>query len=369
MFLDFYANNWKKILNVALAVLTAYLIFKAFGYLTNVLASLVVGLIIFIMFEPIALFLQRRGMRKIIATTVAVTIVGLILTGIMVTVGLIIASQIITFVDTLPLYVKKAQYLLDYGTKFIVTHIDMVPKDLIEKGKENIGTILTKASKMGGDAVLGIFSTISTITKIVVNVGLGSIFAFLLSADYERLRFVGELHTPKPIKKAYDFIKENIVKGLVAYVKAQLILIGITFVVVLIALFFLKVDNFFVIALVAAIFDVLPLLGVSTLLVPWVIYLFITGDTNLALSVGVLWLVVVGLRQILEPKVTGNSIGVGAFEMFVTMILCISFFGVIGLFIAPIAVVTFKALWKEGYFKTWFTIKEEKNLQNEEKSL
>ncbi len=147
--------------------------------------------------------------------------------------------------------------------------------------------------------------------------------------------------------------------GIVTYLKAQAKLISLTFIVIFIALLILNVNNAFSIALLAAIFDVLPLLGVSTLFIPWIIYLLVVGQTTLAIWLAVLLVVVIGTRQILEPKITGDSLGVSAFTMLSFMIVSLSLFGVAGLILSPVLIILVKALYEQGYLKRWIRMPAE----------
>ncbi|WP_307860622.1 AI-2E family transporter [Paenibacillus cisolokensis] len=145
-------------------------------------------------------------------------------------------------------------------------------------------------------------------------------------------------------------------RGIGAYLKAQFKLISITFIVVFAALMLLGVKNALSISLLAAVFDILPLLGVGTIFVPWIIYLFIVGDVSLAIWLTALFLVVVLTRQILEPKITGDTLGVSAFTMLVIMVVSLSLFGVAGVILSPILTILLKALYDQGYLRRWIRL-------------
>jgi len=164
---------------------------------------------------------------------------------------------------------------------------------------------------------------------------------------------VAKEHTPKTFKAAFYFLKDNVLKGIVGYLKSQMKLISLTFIVIFIALLALNVKNAFSIALLSAIFDVLPLLGVSTLFIPWIIYLFVVGQTLLATWLSVLLVIVILVRQIMEPKITGDSLGVSAFTMLSFMMISLSVFGVAGLILSPVLIITIKALYEQGYLQKW----------------
>ena len=170
-------------------------------------------------------------------------------------------------------------------------------------------------------------------------------------------------YAPQGVKTSFSFLKENVLKGISGYMKAQLKLIGVTFIVVLIVLLILRVENAITIAILAGIFDVLPLLGVSTLFIPWIIYLFITENIFLAVWLIVLLVVVLGTRQVLEPKIIGDSLGVSASVMLAALIISINIVGFVGLFISPIIIILIKALAEQGYLKAWFDLKPAEKIE------
>jgi predicted PurR-regulated permease PerM len=161
-------------------------------------------------------------------------------------------------------------------------------------------------------------------------------------------------YAPQGVKTSFSFLKENVLKGISGYLKAQIKLIGVTFIVVLIVL---RVENALTIAILAGIFDVLPLLGVSTLFIPWIIYLFITENIFLAVWLIALLVVVLGTRQVLEPKIIGDSLGVSASVMLAALIISINILGFVGLLISPIIIILIKALAEQGYLKAWLNLK------------
>lgn len=87
--------------------------------------------------------------------------------------------------------------------------------------------------------------------------------------------------------------------------------------------------------------------------IPWIIYLFIVGQTTLAIWLSAVLLVILLVRQILEPKLVGDSLGVSAFTMLSFMIVSLSLFGVAGLILSPILIILIKSLNDQGYLKRW----------------
>ena len=192
----------------------------------------------------------------------------------------------------------------------------------------------------------------------MITIVLGIVLAFFLSLEIESWERFAKKSIPKTFKNGYQFLKDNVIKGITAWLKAQFKLMTITFVLVLIGLLLLRVDGALTIAFAAGILDLLPVLGVSTIFIPWIIYSLIIGDLMMALYLGIIFVVIVVIRQLLEPRITGDSLGVSPFVMLSFILISLVIFGVAGLFLAPILIVTLKSLIDQGYVRKWIRMPE-----------
>ena len=128
-------------------------------------------------------------------------------------------------------------------------------------------------------------------------------------------------------------------KGLKGYLKSQLILMGITFVILIIGLMVLKVPYFILIAIAISIVDVLPILGSGIIIVPWSIISFILGSSYLGKGLAIIYIILIITRQVLEPKIMGKEIGVRPLYTFLATIIGSLILGPIGLIIGPLIAV------------------------------
>lgn len=128
-------------------------------------------------------------------------------------------------------------------------------------------------------------------------------------------------------------------KGLKGYLKAQLMLMGITFIILTTGLMILKVPYFILIAIAISIVDVLPILGSGVIIVPWSIISFILGNSYLGKGLAVIYIILIITRQILEPKIMGKEIGVRPLYTFLATILGSLILGPIGLILGPLIAV------------------------------
>jgi predicted PurR-regulated permease PerM len=124
----------------------------------------------------------------------------------------------------------------------------------------------------------------------------------------------------------------------------------VTFSEMSIGLFLLKLLNIYnggyilIIAILTAIVDIVPVLGTGTVVIPWAAYNLFVGNYSLAIGLFALYLIITVIRQIIEPKLVATQLGLPAFLIITSMFIGSQIFGVFGIFILPITVLTLKLL-------------------------
>lgn len=351
--LTFYKKYWRTAFDIGLIALTVWLIMYVFSYLYAIATPVFLSFLIFACIEPIAKRLNRIGIKKSIASAISILFFTLVILGVFVGAGVLLINEINGLVERLPKYQAMFTVQATDWIAWIKDKIGLVPEEVVKNSQNMIDTVTGWGQRIATAFLTSFVGVLTSFSAFIVNFGIGIILAYFLSVEIADWRRVAKEKTPNTFKRAFFFLKDNVLVGIVGYLKSQLILISITFVVVLAALLILGVNNAFTIAVLAAIADVLPLLGVSTVFVPWIIYLFIVGQTTLAVWLTVILGAVLLTRQILEPKITGNTLGVSAYTMLVFMIISLSLFGVAGVILSPILVILIKALYDQGYFSRW----------------
>lgn len=121
----------------------------------------------------------------------------------------------------------------------------------------------------------------------------------------------------------------------------------ITFFEMLVFLTLLRVEYSLIISIVIALVDVLPLLGVGAVLIPWSIYSFIVSDVRMGIWLLVLFVLATVIRNIVEPKILGKRIGVHPFLVIASAYLGFTLFGGVGLILFPVVAATLSNAKKE----------------------
>jgi sporulation integral membrane protein YtvI len=199
-----------------------------------------------------------------------------------------------------------------------------------------------------------ITSTVSSITSWIPGALLGiigklpSLMIFLLitviscfyfSSDIDRINQKTVSLLPMKMQKKVPDIKKRLFKRISGYVRAYFILLLLTFGELLVGFSVLRVPYPLILAVVISILDILPLLGVGTVLIPWSIISFAIGDHKLGIGLLVLFAVNSIVRELLEPKIVGKSLNIHPLLMLALIYVGYALFGIQGLFMIPVIAV------------------------------
>lgn len=188
-----------------------------------------------------------------------------------------------------------------------------------------------------------IFTVLATIFS---NIDFLDIKAFLIDIMPSKFRILA-----KNIKVSF---KQTIGKYMIAYIK----IMTITFVELSIGLTILKIPNPIFIAFLIAIFDILPVLGTGGIMVPWILIVFILGNTPLGIGLLILYGVITVVRQLVEPKIVGDQLGLNPLVALISIYLGFIWFGVTGMLLIPIVANIFIRLYKEGKLTAFINFEE-----------
>lgn len=194
-------------------------------------------------------------------------------------------------------------------------------------------------------------NTIMNFPTILIYIIITILATFFMSCDANYISESLEKYLPvKWLRKAED-ISNGLFHSLGAYLKAIGILISITFCELLIGFWLFDVEYAVILAIVIAIIDALPILGTGTVLIPWGITLLIMGDYTLGFCILGLYLFVLIVRQLIEPKIVGKQIGVYPLLTLLAMYTGVKFVGLGGVILGPVILIILKNVFSSVYEK------------------
>lgn len=145
---------------------------------------------------------------------------------------------------------------------------------------------------------------------------------------------------PESIQKRMSLVMDYLKYAVGGYFKAQFKIMGIVFLILLVGLGFLRTGYFVLVALLIAFLDFLPFFGTGTAMIPWAVYKFFMGDYKLTVGLVVLYVVTQVVRQLLQPKLVGDSVGLNPLVTLLLLYIGYRMGGVLWMILAvPIGMV------------------------------
>lgn len=220
---------------------------------------------------------------------------------------------------------------------------------------ENIKHFTDHIASTGATLLQNILLKISVILSALPNSFTVFMFVilatFLITNDMSGMKQALRKITTSSARSSAKHILAHVKKAFLGFIKAQLILIFITAFIIFTGLLILRVDHVLTIVLLASIVDLIPLIGTGALFIPWIVYLFITANYTLTISLTILYMIIIISRQILEPKILSSNLGINPLAALFGLFIGIQLWGLLGIVIAPILLVFLNALYQAGLMK------------------
>ena len=217
---------------------------------------------------------------------------------------------------------------------------------LLEAGKTIAAKLGQFATEFSAGAVKLVASGAISIPGILVQVIVTVVASFYMSADDRTvLNFLKGLIPEKHRQFVVQMLRYA-EKAVLAYIKSYSIMFIITFLELWIGLSLLKLPYALGLSFGIAVFDLMPILGVGGILLPWSLIALVMGNYPMALGVLLLYLVIAAVRNTLEPRIVGNHIGLHPLATLVAMMVGLGLAGLVGMMLLPVSLVALVNLKK-----------------------
>lgn len=347
----------KAVINIIIALIVLLAVIFFLPRLLIFFAPFVVGWIIALIASPLVRFFEEKLKikRKAGSAFVIVVVIALVVLVLYLLIAKLV-EEVIGLVDSLPVMWSSIE------TEF--WSIGQNLSGIYDRFPEDVQTSLIDAKDSFGDYVGGLISHIGTPTiaavgsfakqlpNIIIGVIMALLSSYLFVSDRENINKWCAAHMPVEIQQKYGIIRRSLVKAVGGYLKAQLKIELWMYLLLVIGLTILHVDYTLLIALGIAFLDLLPFFGTGTVMVPWAIIKILTADYKMAIGLLIIWGVGQLVRQIIQPKIVGDSVGMEPIPTLILLYLGYKLAGVVGMIIAvPIGLIVV-TMYEEGAFDT-----------------
>lgn len=202
-------------------------------------------------------------------------------------------------------------------------------------------------SKLMTDENLLSISKAGTYARNIVEMLLMTIItilsAYFFIAERDNLSRSIRKIMPGPVVKSYTLIIDNFKTAVGGYFKAQFKIMLILTIILFVGFELLKVDYSFLLAACVAFLDFLPVFGTGAVIWPWALVDLLLGNYLKAVLLIVIYLICQIVKQVLQPKMVGDSIGINPFATLIFMFIGYRLMNVLGMIIGiPIGMILVK---------------------------
>lgn len=313
-------------------------------YLLPYLWPFVLGLLLALAVEPVVRGLQRLRVARSVAVLVALALVlGLFFALVTWAVSTLVV-EITKLVEALPTYYQTARQVVDDLTARAGQFMASLPPTVTEEIYGQLARLYAFLGRVLSGALLavaglpevGLITLVAAIASYFISRDLGAIGAF----------FLGLL--PGGWREHAANLAGRLMRSVGQFAFAQFLLIVLTTVITIAGLAALGIPYALLLGLASGLLDILPVLGPGLLFVPWMLYNFIWGKVGLGVGLGLLYLAISVVRQVAQPRVIGERLGIHPLAALVSMYVGARLLGILGLAVGPLVVMLLSAMRQAG---------------------
>ena len=346
--MNYYKKVTKRLLIFIFTLLILYIAFKLSIFYIPFLIAFIISLLI----EPLIRKVMKitNSTRKVSAIITLIIVFGIII-------GLLVWGAISTITEASNIMNNLNNNMENITTRIsnLVINVKLdnikIPKHIIKMSNDTVSTLIGEGKNILQGVLSKIVDLVTHISKIMIYIGITILATYFVCTDKMYILDQMEHHLPRNWVTKVGYKLRKVISSLGDYLKAESILILISFSIVLIGLLIfdfigMNVKYPIIMALTIAFVDALPILGSGTIIIPWAVISASNGDIKLGVSLVILYVVIIVVRQLIEPKIVSNHIGIHPIFTLIAMYTGFKLIGVIGMFIGPIILIILKNIFE-----------------------
>lgn len=200
------------------------------------------------------------------------------------------------------------------------------------------------------------FEAVGNVAKQIPDIFLSVVIcllsAYFFVADKGYMSALAEKYLPASVRYHFNLIRRSFRNAVGGYFRAQFKIECWVYILLVIGLMILGVNYAFLVAFGIAILDFLPVFGTGTVMIPWALIELLSNNYRMMFGLLAIWLIAQLVRQVIQPKIVGDSMGMDAIPTLFLLYIGYRAAGVLGMILAvPIGIIVVN-LYEEGAFDT-----------------
>ncbi len=347
--------NFREILTpkriITFIIVVVFLAFFS-KQLATALLPFLIGLGFAILLEPLISFLERRlKFPRGLAVLTTLLAVGLLTWySLFLVVGKII-GELMDLATLLPMYRETITNL----TNDLLAQFELLNENLppivslnIQSSVQEFLVTLEAGTK---DLINKVLATFTSLPVFVVVSLISLVSTFFIARDKDLIVDTLMRFVPPRMREQVGETRKRVAIDLIGFIKGRLLMLIIATLIAGVGLFLIGTRYWVLIAIAIGILDNIPVVGPGIIFTPWVAVSVLVGEVDRAVYLTILYFVIFSVRQLTEPKIMGDSVGIHPLIMLLAIYGGVVFFGVLGIFIGPILAILIRAATLSGLFK------------------
>ncbi|MHB8126481.1 MAG: sporulation integral membrane protein YtvI [Desulfitobacteriaceae bacterium] len=247
--------------------------------------------------------------------------------------------------------------LPDYGhiMDFVTARVNTVEKFLMLNPQvqttlfSSTESILKSVQEWAKTASLFLLNFLTALPGVFIVLVVSIVATMMVSSVFPKVKdFVSRL-VPQRWHVNAHAISHDLGAAIVGFLRAQVILVSVTALTSILGLALIGNRYAVTLGVLTGLMDLIPVVGTGILYVPWIIGLLVFSSVSEGVKLLVMWLVLVIVRQFLEPRIMSKSIGLHPLPTLISMYVGLQLLGGVGLILGPTIVIFYEALRKSGF--------------------
>ena len=349
--------DWQRVAAFLFCVLfAAAAIYLAFKYLLVIFLPFIIAWGVSLMVNPLASRLSKKLKIKkkplsVILTSLLLTLIFLLLIW---GVNRLIfeAEKLLEWLmsDSASLGERIADIFGKISNQRIPLIDNLMKIEQFREVWENIDQITANAISEAVSALTrgipgAVISVLSRLPALLLFIMVTIISCFYFSLDLDRIHAALTALLPQKWQDRLPSLKKRICGTATKYIRAYILLLSLTFGELFVGFSILGVSYPLLIAFLVAIVDILPILGVGTVLIPWaIIEIIFAKDLYMGIGLIIVYIIVTVIRQVTEPKVVAGSLGLHPLVTIISMYIGLKLLGILGMIAGPITALAVRSV-------------------------
>ena len=318
--------------------------------LLPVLLPFFIGLAVSLLAEkPVRLLQTRAHVPRSLASGLCVLLLFGLLFGVLFFLCRLLCAEAADLARQLPQLAENLAPLFEKLKSRLLALAERLPDGLGTGLRAGVEEFFKTGAGFGTKLYETLFSWASGIIGRLPDAVLFAVTAilssFMLSGELPAIRtWLRKLARPEWLEKLQR-LGGHVRTTLGGWLRAQLKLMGITFLILNAGLLLLRVRYPVLAALIITVVDALPVFGTGTILIPWALVLFLRGQTKTGVGLVVLYGAAALSRQTLEPRLVGKQVGLNPVLTLLALYTGYRLLGVGGMIVFPITAMLLKQIW------------------------